>query len=329
MKNDRNKRSDSIEKTEINYDKTLDSLLEGCQIIGFDWRYLYLNDVTVKHGHRRKEELLGNTMMEMYPGIENTDMFAKLKSCMEKRITYRIENEFTYPDGTKTWFELRIEPVPDGIFILSIDIGERKKAEEELEKSFKSLKKNFRYVIDAMAKIVEMRDPYTAGHQHRVADLATAMAKEMNLEDQQVEQINMAAIIHDIGKIYVPPIILSKPGKLTDIELRLVRTHASSGYDIIKNFDFPSSFAKSILQHHERMDGSGYPQGLKAKDICVEAKILAIADVVEAMASPRPYRPALGINKALEEIELHKNVKYDPAIVDICLRLFREKKFKF
>lgn len=209
------------------------------------------------------------------------------------------------------------------------DITQRKRDEEELGKSYTALKKNLTDVINTMAKIVEMRDPYTAGHQRRVANLATAIAIEMNLDDQQIEQVNKAAIIHDIGKIYIPSDILSKPGKLTDIELQLVKTHANGGYDIMKEIDFPVSVTQSILQHHERLDGSGYPQGLKGNDICLEAKIMAVADVVEAMSSHRPYRPTLGIDKALEEIEHNRGIKYDPGVVNVCLRLFRKKRFKF
>jgi PAS domain S-box-containing protein/putative nucleotidyltransferase with HDIG domain len=209
------------------------------------------------------------------------------------------------------------------------DITERKKAEEKLEKSYATLKKTLNDAINTMVKIVEMRDPYTAGHQMRVADLAAAIAREMQIKDEQVDRLHMAAVVHDIGKMYVPADILSKPGKLGEVEFRIVKTHAQGGYDIVKGMDFHCTVAQSILQHHERLDGSGYPNGLAGADIIIEARILAVADVVEAMASHRPYRAALGIDKALEEICAQRGKLYDTDVVDACLRLFKEKKFAF
>ena len=209
------------------------------------------------------------------------------------------------------------------------DITELKQAEEKLVKSYESLKKTLNDAINTMEKIVETRDPYTAGHQQKVAGLATAIAGEMKLDDSQIDQLRTAAVIHDIGKMYVPSDILSKPGKLSDIEFGLIKTHAQSGYDIVKGMDFSGPVAETILQHHERLDGSGYPKGLKSEDTLLEAKILAVADVIEAMASHRPYRPALGIDKALEEISHNRGILYDPVAVDACLKLFKENGFKF
>ena len=211
-----------------------------------------------------------------------------------------------------------------------IELGEqRKKAEENLVKSYESLKKTLNDAINTMVKIVEIRDPYTAGHQHRVADLATAIAGEMKLEDIRIDQIRTAAVIHDIGKIHIPSDILSKPGRLSDIEFSLIKTHAQNGYDIVNGMNFPGIVAQAVLQHHERLDGSGYPNQLKGKDTLLEAKILAVADVIEAMASHRPYRPALGIDKALDEISKNKGRLYDPDVVDACLELFGVRKFEF
>ena len=210
-----------------------------------------------------------------------------------------------------------------------LDISDRKKMEEEREKSFRQLKKAFEETITALASAVETRDLYTAGHQRRVTQLACAMAKEMELPDDQIDAIRMAGLIHDIGKISVPAEILGKPSKLTTIEMDLIKTHPKVGYDILKNVGFPWPVAKIVLQHHERINGSGYPQGLKEKDILLETKILSVADVVEAMASYRPYREALGIDAALEEISKNRGKLYDPRVVDICLKLFKEKRFKF
>ncbi len=607
----------------------LDVLIEGCQIIGFDWRYRYLNDVAAKHGSLSKEELLGHTMMEMYPGIENTEMFAKLRQCMEEHIPQRMENEFTFPDGTKSWYELNMEPVNEGVLILSWDITERKQteeklrnlnemlltirkinqliveaddeaellrqvcetlvdgrnykvawigfisessydvlpvahagleadylssvkitlddsgygqgttgnaiktrrasimrditndkrywpwleqaikrgnaaseafplivedrvigalnvysgkpdafdeaetgllmelagdialgiekirqrterrqmedelkiraqfldtamdsicaydfngnfiyanevayksrgydksefmamnrrelatpeqsklfdlrlkklqkkgkivfesehlhkdgtvipveiharlieidgknvvtsvsrditerkeAEQKLEKSSDKLRKILEDTVQAIAATSEMRDPYTAGHQKRVTQLACALAKEMNLSEEQIEGLRVAGTLHDIGKVYVPAEILSKPGQLTEFEFGIIKTHPRAGYEILKSIEFPWPVAQIILQHHERLDGSGYPSGLSGKDILLEARILGIADVVEAMSSHRPYRPGMGIKETLEEISRSGGGLFGPEIVDCCISLFYDKGFKF
>ena len=199
---------------------------------------------------------------------------------------------------------------------------ERKQAEEKLRQSYKKLRKMLNDIVQTVALTVEIRDPYTAGHQQRVSQLTSAIARQMNLSPDQVEGIYMAAILHDIGKISVPAEILTKTGRLTEIEMNLLRAHSEVGNDILKRIDFPWPLAKVVLQHHERMDGSGYPKGLKGEKILLEARIMGVADVVEAMSSHRPYRPALGIDKALEEISQNRGILYDPEVVDACLRLF-------
>ncbi|RZB30778.1 MAG: hypothetical protein SRB1_03058 [Desulfobacteraceae bacterium Eth-SRB1] len=196
-------------------------------------------------------------------------------------------------------------------------------------KSTERLLKSMESTIDALAMTLEMRDPYTAGHQRRVAQLAKAIAQEMNCSDNEIKGIHFAAFIHDIGKIHVPAEILSKPAELTKAEFEMIKLHPQSGYDILKNIDFPWPLADIVLQHHERMNGSGYPQGLSGENICMEARILAVADTVEAMSAHRPYRAARGIEEALSEIEKNRAILYDPDVVDACLRLFAEKGFKF
>ncbi len=180
-----------------------------------------------------------------------------------------------------------------------------------------------------MRLTIEMRDPYTAGHQRRVSKLSCAIAQDMGLPQEQIEGIRMAGDIHDLGKIYVPAEILSKPGQLTDIEFSIIRTHSQVGYDILKSIEFPWPLAQIIYQHHERLDGSGYPNNLKNGEILLEARIISVADVAEAMSSHRPYRPSHGMEKALKEIAQHRGRLYDAAVVDCCLRLFREKGFSF
>jgi putative nucleotidyltransferase with HDIG domain len=204
----------------------------------------------------------------------------------------------------------------------------KRKAEEEREAAYRALDKALADSIAAMSKIVEIRDPYTAGHQTRVADLSVAIARELKLPEEHVKYIRIAALIHDIGKIYIPSDILSKPGKLRDMEWQLIKIHAQGSYDILKTIEFPWPIARIAWQHHERLDGSGYPNGLNGDNILLEAKILAVADVVEAMSSYRPYRPALGIEKALGEISHNRGVLYDPDIVDVCLKLFSDNSFK-
>jgi PAS domain S-box-containing protein/putative nucleotidyltransferase with HDIG domain len=208
------------------------------------------------------------------------------------------------------------------------DITKYRQAEEKIQQSIKQLEKSMGDTIKAMSMVVETRDPYTAGHQDKVARLAAAIAKKMNLLEEQIRGIQMAGFIHDIGKMYVPADILSKPGKLSSIEMQLIRTHSQAGYDIMKDIEFPWPVARIILEHHERMDGSGYPNGALNNDILMEARIIAVADVVDAMASHRPYRPTLGIDAALGEIEKNRGVLYDSAAVDACLMLFREEGFQ-
>ena len=208
------------------------------------------------------------------------------------------------------------------------DITERKHAEKEIKHSMDNLRKTIGGIVRTMVLTVEMRDPYTAGHQQRVANLARTIAIDMGLSKERIEAIRIAGNIHDLGKICVPAEILSKPTYLiTNNEFAIIKTHSQVGYDILTEANLPSSVDQIVLQHHERMDGSGYPTGLKGKDIILEARILAVADVVEAMASHRPYRPAHGIDTALQEISKNKGTLYDPEVADTCLKLFTEKGF--
>ncbi|MFQ6001486.1 MAG: HD-GYP domain-containing protein [Anaerolineae bacterium] len=206
---------------------------------------------------------------------------------------------------------------------------ERKWAEEELQHALEKLRKALGGIIHAMALTVETRGPYIAGHQRRAANLARAIATQMGPSEEQIDAIRMAGVVHDLGKVVVPTGILNKPGRLTENEFGIIQTHPQVGYDILKTIEFPWPVAQIVLQHHERMDGSGYPEGLVGKEIVLEARILAVADVVEAMSSHRPYRPALGIDEALEEISRNRGVLYDPNVVDACLKVFTEKGFKF
>lgn len=198
----------------------------------------------------------------------------------------------------------------------------------ELQTSEKKLRTSLLDSITALAAIVEMRDPYTAGHQRRVSELAVAIATELQLPEDQILAIHLASVVHDVGKIRVPAEILSKPGRLSPLEFDLIKEHARNGYDILKSIDFPWPIAEIVLQHHERLDGSGYPQALKGDQILIEARVLAVADVVESMVSHRPYRPALGLDAALEEVTSHKGTHFDVAVVEACARLFRDHGYQ-
>ncbi|MBA7531894.1 hypothetical protein ES705_24119 [subsurface metagenome] len=221
------------------------------------------------------------------------------------------------------------EENPVGVVAVSHDITERKRAEENLHQSLNKLRKLLEETVNALASAVGKRDPYTASHQQRVTKLACAIAEELKLPKTQIDGINIAGLLHDIGKIALPAEILSKPTRLIDAEFTIVKTHPVVGYDILKTIEFPWPIADIVLQHHEWLNGSGYPQGLKNEEILLEAKILGVADIVEAMSSHRPYRPARGLDVTLEQISKNKGVLYDPKVVDVCLKLFSEKGFKF
>jgi PAS domain S-box-containing protein len=199
-----------------------------------------------------------------------------------------------------------------------IDYSEHKQAERAMQQA-----------IEALAGTVELRDPYTAGHQRRVSRLACAIAHKLGMPESQIAGLQLASAVHDIGKVLVPAEILAKPGKLTDIEYQMIQQHAEAGYDILKGVEFPWPVAQIILQHHERLDGSGYPRGLARDAILQEAKVLTVADVLDAMMTRRPYREGLGLEAALREIETGKGKLYDPAAVDACVSLFRQKAFSF
>lgn len=198
---------------------------------------------------------------------------------------------------------------------------------EEQKHHTERLRNSLEETVQAIATMIEMRDPYTDGHQKRVADLAVAIATEMGLPDEQVRGVHLAGVIHDLGKIQVPAEILSKPGRLNAAEFALIKAHPQTGYDVLKDIRFPWPIAQIVLQHHERIDGSGYPQGLKGEGIMLEARILIVADVVEAMASHRPYRPGLGLTAALDEIRSGRGKSYDPDVVAACIRLFEEGRY--
>lgn len=212
---------------------------------------------------------------------------------------------------------------------LQQEIEERKCTQQKLSHSYLQLQQSLNEIVNAMSLTLEVRDPYTAGHQKRTTDLSLAIAKEMGLPEHETKGLQMAGLIHDMGKISVPGEILSKPGCLNNAELQLIQRHPQVAYDILNKIDFPWAVDQIVLQHHEKLDGSGYPQGLSGEDILLESRILCVADVVETMETHRPYRPSLGRDAALKEISTNRGILYDPEVVDACLRLFREKDFQY
>jgi len=211
---------------------------------------------------------------------------------------------------------------------LQRSLTERREAEEQLRRTLDNLRQAMGATLRTLAQAVETKEPYTAGHHKRVADLARTIAMEMGLSDEALEGIRTAGILHDIGKIPLPEDILNRSGKLSVAEFQQVKAHSQTGYDILNDIEFPWPVARIVWQHHERMDGSGYPLGLKGDEILLEARVLAVADVVEAMCSHRAYRPMPGLDRALEEIDAQRGMLYDPSVVDACLRIFREKDFR-
>ena len=295
--------------------------------------------------------LLGYSVEEaMARGIEDSltpaslelasKAFAKAMTAEENDLetifkSQTLDLEFKRKDSSTIWVSTTVSFIygQDGrpVEIMGVlhDVADRKRAEGQLKQSFEKLEEALDGTIQVITSAVETRDPYTAGHQRRVTQLACAIAKEMSLSSEQIKAVRTSGLVHDLGKISVPIEILSKAGKLSEIEFAIIKTHSQSGYDILKTVEFPWPIAKIVLQHHEKVNGSGYPLGIKGEEILLEARILTVADVVEAMSSNRPYRPALGITEALKEISKNRGLLYDPNAVDACLRLFADKGFTF
>ena len=256
-------------------------------------------------------------------------------ACARDGVPYDEELEIITARGRRVWVRTIGEAIRDGDgTIIRVqgafqDITDRKQAELKLLDVTERLRRALAGTVQAISMAVEVKDPYTAGHQRRTAELAQSIAVAMGQPEVVVQGVRAAATIHDIGKLSIPAEILSKPTKLTQLEYSLIKGHSEHGYNMLKDIDFPWPVAEIVYQHHERMDGSGYPRGLKGEDILIEVRIISVADVVEAMSSHRPYRPGLGIEAALEEIEKNRGVLYDPEAVDVCLRLFKEEGFTF
>jgi PAS domain S-box-containing protein len=308
----------------------LRSIGDGVIAADTEGRVTFLNPLAERLTGRERSEVMGRPLAEILPFRLDEVADAVFGQALRTE-----ESLLTDKAGQTLPIEQTISPIrgrrhdTKGHVLVFRDITRRKQAEAEAEKSRIRLQKALAGTIQAMAMTIEMRDPYTAGHQRRVSKLSCAIGAKMGLLPEKIEGIRMAGDIHDVGKIYVPAEILSKPGQLTEIEFSIIRTHAQVGYDILKSVEFPWPIAQIVYQHHERLDGSGYPNALKGGGILLEARIVCVADVVEAMSSHRPYRPAHGIEMALEEISQFRGRRYDPEVVEACLALFRLDGFSF
>ena len=310
------------------WENTFDAALDIITLISPDHRILKVNKAGDEPYGMRPEDLVGKKCYELVHGLDGPIKGCPCKETVEtkKAGSGEIEEHGRH-------FIVTASPVLDKndelvYFVHTVkDITEIRKMEKQLRQNFENLQKVLEGTVNALVSATELRDPYTAGHQQRVSKLASAIAKELGFTDDKINAIRLACLIHDVGKINVPAELLSKPGKLTEIEFSVIKNHPQAGYDILKKIDFAGPVAQMVLQHHERINGSGYPTGISGEDMLLEARIMAVADVVEAMASHRPYRPALGIKKAIKEISKNKGVLYDPDVVDACLKLFRKEGF--
>jgi len=334
---ERRKAEETIKKSEEKYRNIFENAMEGIYQATNEGRFITVNAAFARMaGYDSPEDLIESITdisTQLYVHPEDRDRFLAVRK--EKGLVDNFEVEFYKKDKSTFWVVINARAVKNekGRILytegLIEDITLRKQTENQLHTSLERLKKAVNTTIQVLVSALEIRDPYTAGHQTRSADLASAIAKEMGLNNEKIEAIRMAGIIHDIGKLSIPVEILSKPTRLTNLEYSLIKEHSQSGYDMLKDVDPSWPLAEIVYQHHERMDGSGYPRNLKGEDILLEARILSVADVVEAMASHRPYRASLGIGPALEEIEKNKGILYDKFVADACLRLFREKGYTF
>jgi PAS domain S-box-containing protein/putative nucleotidyltransferase with HDIG domain len=309
--------------------------LQGLVIVQ-DFQIMFVNQAFADISGYTIEELLSLAPEEVQALVHPEDQelaWGRFRDRLAgKPVPPRFEYRGIRKDGTVVWAEMFANPIEyrgkPAVQAALLDITERRRAEEELEESLEKLRNTLTGTVKALASMAEKRDPYTSGHQQEVARLAVAIAKIMGLSQERIEAIRVAATVHDIGKTYVPAEILSKPSELSESEFGMIKAHPQAVYDIVREIEFPWPVAQIVIQHHERMDGTGYPQGLSGKEILLEARILAVADVVEAMSSRRPYRPALGIDEALEEIRRNRGALYDPEVVDACLKLFIDEGFE-
>ncbi|MBI4291347.1 MAG: PAS domain S-box protein [Betaproteobacteria bacterium] len=308
--------------------------IAGIYIIQEDERLAYVNPRYAEiFGYDSADELIGRDALSLVAEKDHTIQAERLRQRLQG-VAAGANASFTgvRKDGTVVDVEVqgarathRGRPAVIGLLQ---DVSEKRRSEEQIGHYVTQLEKTLMGTVNVATTLSEMRDPYTAGHERRVAGIAVAIGAELGFDARRLEALRVAGYLHDIGKMTVPAEILSKPGKLAPIEMQLIQQHSQASYDVLKDVEFPWPVAEIALQHHERMDGSGYPLGLKGEAILLEARIMAVADTVEAMSSHRPYRPGLGVDKAMAEIERGRGIVYDADVADACLRLFRDKRYQ-
>ena len=329
---ERKQMEDALRESEDKFRSIFENSSSAMAIIERDTTISMVNKEYCRISLYDEKDVIGMSWTKQIPpeDLKRLEEYNRNRRINPKLVPSNYEFSFYRKDGEirNALISIAILPKVKEVVASFVDITERKQAETKLQQTLDSLEKAVGTTIQVLVSAVEFRDPYTAGHQLRVADLAHAIATEMGLAPDKIEGIRMAGSIHDIGKLSIPAEILSKPTKLTNIEFSLIKQHPQSGYEMLKDVESPWPLAQIVYQHHERMNGSGYPRNLKGDEILIEARIMAVADVVEAMASHRPYRAALGIEVALEEIEKNRGIIYDDTVADVCLRLFREKGYQ-
>ncbi len=332
IRRERREATAQLRKSEEKYRTLFEDSRDANYINAAEGELIDFNQSTLDLFGYSREEMIGMSTKNVFV---NADKYNKFQEEIAQKGSVReFETKLRKKDGAEmdclitSTVRLARDKTILGYQGIIRDISELVSGRRQLEKTLKELRKALGGTIEAMALTVETRDPYTAGHQRRVSNLARAIATEMGVSEDQIQGIRLAGVIHDIGKISVPGEILSKPGKISKNEFGIIKEHPQVGHNILNTVDFPWPIAQIVLQHHERMDSSGYPDGISGENILLEARILAVADVVEAMASHRPYRASLGIDIALREILKNRSSFYDPKVVDACLRLFNEKGYR-
>lgn len=329
---ERKRAEETLRASEARFRTLFEAIPEAVLVHDDESTILHINDVGSQRLEWPVEDLIGKNIRDIITE-ENVALIPLHVRKTRTDGSCRFETTYVSRTGQRIVAEVNERPIEFGgknaILSVARDITERKRTEEALQKSYLQLQRVLEGTVNALASIAEKRDPFTAGHQQRVTRLACAIAEEMNLSEEQRQGIRMAATVHDIGKISIPAEILNKPGQLTELQSSIIKTHPTIGYDILKEIEFPWPVAQIVFQHHERIDGTGYPQGLSHEEIMLEAKILAVADVVEAMASHRPYREAYKIKRALGEVSRRKGILFDPEVVEACSRVITEKEFTF
>jgi PAS domain S-box-containing protein/putative nucleotidyltransferase with HDIG domain len=322
----RKKTEEALTESEEKYRTLINQLPIALALHDIQGNIREVNRTMVERCGYSREELLSLNIGDLDPDYIRRKDQEILWNKLQGGKFRQFESRHRRKDGTLFPVRVSLSALELGgkkhILGLAEDITELKDYQQRLEK-------NLNAIIEAISKIMDTRDPYTSGHQQRVAQLAISIAQELSLPPEQKEAIRIAAALHDIGKIGIPSEILTKPATLNEVEFSLIKKHPEMGYNILKDIDFAYPIAQIVLQHQERIDGSGYPQKLKGKDILLEAKIIGLTDVVEAMLSHRLYRAALGLEAAIAEISKNKGILYEPKVVEACIRLFKEKGFRF